>query len=168
MTTLLRANRLTLRPVREADAEAVVTLLGNDSAAIQMTGRIPDPLTLEDAAAWLTGKVTPHEHAFAIERTTDGRFLGCVGVIEMEGTAGLGYWIGRPFWGQGYATEAGAAALCFARSLGKVRAVADAFPRNVASRRVLDKLGFVFDGEVERFLPMRGGRRTLMQYRRDL
>jgi 8-oxo-dGTP diphosphatase len=96
---------------------------------------------------------------FAVERREDGAFLGCCGVaVEAGGAAEVGYWIGRPFWGRGYATEALGAVvdLAFDR-LGVDRVRASAMPANRASIRVQEKLGFSFVGEAEEPAPARGG-----------
>src|SRR4030095_5451360 len=103
-------------------------------------------------------------HTFATVRREDGEFLGAVGFVLLPEAAGLGYWLGRPFWGKGYATEAAGLALAHARALGATRAEAETFPENLASAHVLEKLGLRVRGEVLRDLPRRGGPRRLIQY----
>ena len=62
----------------------------------------------------------------------------------------MGYWIGRPYWGQGYATEAATAALAWAGAgWGKRLVVSGHFADNPASGRVLEKAGFLYTGVVE-------------------
>ena len=68
----------------------------------------------------------------------------------MSDGAGLGYWVGRPSWNRGFATEAGQAILDHARSLGVRTIMAETFPENRASARVLSKLGFTADGQMKR------------------
>ena len=58
----------------------------------------------------------------------------------------MGYWIARPFWGRGFATEACAALIDIARALGLRQLEASHFIDNPASARVLDKLGFESTG----------------------
>ncbi|MCF3936017.1 GNAT family N-acetyltransferase [Acuticoccus sp. M5D2P5] len=86
----------------------------------------------------------PNEFVLAI-REPDGGFMGCVGLSmaevwpEME----FGYWLGRPFWGHGYATEAGRATIAHAFAvIGLTRLTAGYFAGNHRSARVLAKLGF--------------------------
>ena len=63
----------------------------------------------------------------------------------------MGYWIGRPFWGRGLATEASRAALGWARrSWGKRAILAGHFVDNPASGRVLENAGFLYTGETRR------------------
>jgi len=118
-------------------------LLLGDHQAIGLTERLPDPCT--QAAA-----------------------LACIGFVQTGDTAGLGYWIGRPYWNHGYATEAGRAVLDVARGLGVRTVLAETFLDNPASARVLSKLGFAPAGRVEKDLPQRGGRRRLLQFQRAL
>jgi RimJ/RimL family protein N-acetyltransferase len=85
--------------------------------------------------------------------------MGVLGVHPTDGPASeLGYWIGRPFWGAGYMTEAVTAALDWARdSWGRRILASGHFADNDASGRVLAKAGFLYTGEVEpRFSVARG------------
>ena len=90
------------------------------------------------------------EAVFAIEH----RDHGLVGVLGFHGQSPLGpeigYWLGRPFWGQGLATEAATAALTWAREQWRRRVVVSGhFADNPASGRVLEKAGFLYTGEVQ-------------------
>jgi RimJ/RimL family protein N-acetyltransferase len=69
----------------------------------------------------------------------------------------VGYWIGRPHWGQGYATEALRLVILRARALGAQGLLAETFPENPASARVLAKCGFRDRGMGLRHYPARGG-----------
>ena len=162
--TTLASERLRLRPLVEADAEGMATLLEHDVEATAMTARIPLPCTAVAARVWILLAAGPPAYTFAIERRDDGAFLGAVGFVLLPEAAGLGYWLGRRYWGLGYATEAAALALAHAHDLGATRAEAETFPENAASARVLAKLGFRVIGEVTRDLPRRGGPRTLVQW----
>jgi [ribosomal protein S5]-alanine N-acetyltransferase len=87
--------------------------------------------------------------AFAITRKIDGSVIGAISLMGMvKGhQAELGYWIGQPYWSQGFCTEAGAAILSYAFSeLGLVRVHAHHFARNPASGRVMGKLGMQHEG----------------------
>jgi RimJ/RimL family protein N-acetyltransferase len=86
----------------------------------------------------------------AVDRASDGRFVGwCVlhrWNPELR-SASLGYCYGQASWGQGFATEAAGALLRWAfETLDLNRVQAEADTRNVASARVLEKLGFVHEG----------------------
>jgi RimJ/RimL family protein N-acetyltransferase len=78
------------------------------------------------------------------ERTdADPRLVGSCGLGRRpSGAVELGYWIARPFWGRGYATEAATALIDIARTLGFTRLEGSHFLDNPASGRVLEKLGF--------------------------
>jgi RimJ/RimL family protein N-acetyltransferase len=78
------------------------------------------------------------------------RLVGSVGLSRDGDKVELGYWIGRPYWGQGYATEAARALLSLAKVLGHRRLVAGHFVDNPASGRVLRKLGFCPTGVVRK------------------
>lgn len=87
-----------------------------------------------------------------VESRADGTFYGLGALIRMPtgDDVELAYRLARPAWGQGIAREAGAALLAHAfRTLGLPRVVAVTYPENLRSGRVLDKLGFARQGEVD-------------------
>jgi RimJ/RimL family protein N-acetyltransferase len=88
--------------------------------------------------------------------------------MQAGSEAVLGYWIGRPYWNRGYATEACLIVLDHARSLGVRTVVAETFLDNPASGCVVGKLGFTVAGRIDKELPLRGGRRQLLRFRRAL
>jgi RimJ/RimL family protein N-acetyltransferase len=163
---LLQTKRFRLRPLALSDAPSMTRLLSEDTEAVRMTERLPEPCTEPAARNWIKHRQGPGEHVFAIETLEDGVFIGCIGFKKVSDGAGLGYWVGRPFWNRGSATEAGQAILDHARSLGVRTIMAKTFPENRASARVLSKLGFTADGQIEKNLPQRGGKRQLLQFRR--
>ena len=148
----LTTARLTLRPPRLQDAPAVVALLDNRKIAA-MTAHIPYPYALADAEEWI-GSIDHRdgdEQIFFLFANKDGKevLVGACGTMTVDATTReLGYWLGEPFWGQGYASEAARAVV--ARSLATPRVAridANCQTRNIASRRVLEKTGFVLTGE---------------------
>ena len=67
----------------------------------------------------------------------------------------IGYWIGRPWWGQGFATEIGQALVALGtQTLGASRLIAGHYDDNPASGRVLEKLGFGYTGKAEHLFAM--------------
>jgi RimJ/RimL family protein N-acetyltransferase len=168
MADIIRQQRLRLRPIASSDARSLERLLLGDAEAIAMTERLPDPCTQAAALAWIERRQGPGQHVFALETIEIGEFIGCIGFVQTGDTAGLGYWIGRPYWNQGYATEAGRAVLDDARGLGVRTVLAETFLDNPASARVLSKLGFAPAGRVDKDLPQRGGQRRLLQFQRAL
>jgi 8-oxo-dGTP diphosphatase len=154
----LVTRRLLLRPLALADAPAIHALL-QDAAVSRYTARIPHPYEQGMAESFIAGLGPLAEFTFGIERREDGVFLGCIGFEPEQDrrVADCGYWLGRPYWGKGYATEALQALLDHAfaaRGLALMKASADR--ANPASIRVQEKLGFVYAGSGELEAPARG------------
>ena len=148
----LETERLVLRPFRLEDAAEVQRLAG-DRFIADTTLNIPHPYKDGMAEAWISRHQPDFEGgkgvAFAITRKIDGSIIGAISLMGMvKGhQAELGYWIGQPYWSQGFCTEAGAAILSYAFSeLGLVRVHARHFARNPASGRVMGKLGMQQEG----------------------
>lgn len=153
MRDAIDTNRLSLRRMTAQDGARVATLL-NDWDVARMLSRIVHPYTADDFHAWQSGHEQNWAHKrdfpFAVSTSRDG-VIGCVG-IEGNPETGyeLGYWFGRPYWGLGYATEAGAALLAWARAdLDPKAFTSRHFEENLASAHVLEKLGFSYTGEVK-------------------
>jgi RimJ/RimL family protein N-acetyltransferase len=149
----LKTARLALRPLTLADA-GPMTPLADDLGVSRMTTSIPHPFHREMAEGFIArmrAADPAREVAVAVERG-DGAFMGVLGIHPKDGLAAeLGYWIGRPFWGAGYMTEAVTAALAWAReSWGRRVLTSGHFADNDASGRVLTKADFLYTGEVER------------------
>ena len=129
-----------------ADAPDLRRLAGAREVALN-TLRIPHPYPDGAAEAWIAKQGSTPEIVFAIEY--QGRFTGAIGLVPDRDheRAELGYWIGVPFWGKGFATEAGKAVLQFAFNEQKLHKVsAQVFSRNAASVRVLQKIGMTCEG----------------------
>jgi RimJ/RimL family protein N-acetyltransferase len=144
--------RLRIRRPKLADVGAIARLAG-DYAICSMTTRMPYPYAEGDARAFV-------ELVAAQNRRTENTFVidqadaGVVGAIGFHQPAGrpleMGYWIGRPYWGRGYATEAANAALDWAQTDWRRKVVvAGHFADNEASAQVLVKTGFLYTGEVQ-------------------
>ncbi len=136
--------RLTLRPFQRSDAAPMLPLIG-DFAIADTTARIPHPYTAQDADAFLSMlEADPAKPIACITLTATGQLIGAVG-LDLEpahNRAELGYWIGRPFWNQGYASEAAAAMLAHAFTALRLNKVcAHHYTRNPSSGRVLEKIG---------------------------
>jgi RimJ/RimL family protein N-acetyltransferase len=88
---------------------------------------------------------------WAVTRKEDRQFIGLCGIEVLEGTSDgeLDYLLGKPYWGQGFATEAARAVVRFGfEQTSWERIVAAIVPANIPSSRVLDHLGFVYDKHV--------------------
>lgn len=143
-----RTPRLLLRPGFPEDAPALAAAI-DDQAIVMNLAVVPWPYTLRDAEAFLASPRNPVLPAFLIMERTEGapRLVGSCGLgRRASGAVELGYWISRPFWGRGFATEAATALIDIARTLGLRQLEASHFIDNPASARVLDKLGFESTG----------------------
>jgi len=147
-----RTKRLLLRPGWAEDAEALQAAIA-DPAIIRNLVQAPWPYETADAHAFLAKNRDPIQPTFLIFNRTQGapRLVGACGVHqEANDTLSLGYWIARPYWGLGFATEAAGAVMQIVRSSAMGRVVAGHFVDNPASGRVLTKLGFHPTGRVEK------------------
>lgn len=144
----LETARLKLRSYREADIPELLPLIGAREIAAT-TGRIPHPYTVEDAKQFLARIEIDDEVRLAVTLRDSGRFIGGVGLrlVEQHEQAELGYWIGVPYWGKGYATEAAREMLRYGfEQLHLHRIFANHFKQNSASGRILNKLGMRYEG----------------------
>jgi [ribosomal protein S5]-alanine N-acetyltransferase len=148
----IKTARLVLRPFTPADANDVQRL-ADDRDIASTTASIPLPYDDGVAAQW----IATHHRRFeqetglelAITHDPDGTLVGALGLrFELEhDRAELGYWIGKPYWGRGYATEAARALVQYGfDTLGLHRIYARHLTRNPASGRVLQKIGMTHEG----------------------
>lgn len=149
---VIETQRLTLRVPAKADVERVAAFCVDHDVA-RMTTRMPSPYTrahAEDFVVRCGTQDRARDNTFAIELAEEG-LIGVLGMFTTaEDQVELGYWIGRPYWGRGYASEATKAALDWARATWRKRyVVAGHFADNEASGRVLVKAGFLYTGVVE-------------------
>ena len=134
----IRTDRLRLIPLSPMDA-ADIALLITEWDVIRMLARPPYPYTTDDARTYLAkAKDWPWEYAIYADR-----FMGVVGI-----TGHLGYWLGKPFWGQGYMTEAaGALVDAYFANTKSQKIISGVFHDNPGSQGVLHKLGFQVTGQ---------------------
>ncbi|MBC7896058.1 MAG: GNAT family N-acetyltransferase [Cytophagaceae bacterium] len=145
----LQLPRLTIRSWRVDDAESLAPLANNYSVWRNLRDRFPHPYTADDARAYIERTLarTPQLHyAIALEDAP----IGSIGVIPGEDiyrkAAEFGYWLGEPYWGRGFASEAivGFSDWAFG-AFDLVRLNALVFTWNPASARALEKGGFVLE-----------------------
>ena len=150
----LHTARLTLRPFTLADAPEVQRLCGAHEVALN-TLLIPHPYPEGAAEEWI-GK---HQADFDENRVIhfaidDGQLTGAMALVMKDnGLAEIGYWVGVPFWGRGYASEAAKEVVRYGfEDLGLRRIFAMHFGRNPASGRVLQHAGLKYEGTLRQHL----------------
>jgi RimJ/RimL family protein N-acetyltransferase len=142
---VLKTERLVLRAPRRRDAKSIVRLASDRRVAVN-TARIPHPYGLADAEQFIAA-VNRQDGEATFLITLDHTLIGACGVDPREGGPEIGYWLGVPYWGQGYATEAVRALVDHAfGGLQHEALQAGARVSNPASRRVLEKCGFQWTG----------------------
>ncbi len=148
----IRTERLIMRHFSLEDVDEVTNLVGEREIA-SSTMNIPHPYDKSIAEKWIRSHerslVRDEGVSFAVTLLNSGRLVGSIGLgIEREfQRAELGYWIGKPFWNQGYATEASGAVIEFGfGTLGLNRIFASHLVRNPGSGRVMEKNGMRFEG----------------------
>lgn len=149
MAHSLETARLILREFSESDIAELVPLIGAREVAAT-TLRIPHPYEEKHAREFLATVPKENELRLAI-RLRDGILCGGMGLHpEMQHRrAELGYWIGVPFWGNGYATEAAREVVRYGfEKLDLNRIFATHFKGNEKSGRVLQKIGMRHEGSI--------------------
>lgn len=146
--------RLRLRPFTLADAPEVERYVSDRDIAA-MTLSIPHPYPEGGAEKWIATHPTKYAEGqranFAIIERESGALAGAIGlhVEPAHGRAELGYWIAKPLWGCGYATEAARTVMQFGfETLGLNKIHAAVFLKNPASDRVIRKIGMKWEGRL--------------------
>ena len=142
----IETDRLMLRPWRESDA-AACHQYASDPRIGRMCGWTPHESETESLEVIRTILSTPMTYAITLRGSDEP-----IGAIDFHpatrpeaiGHVVLGYWLGEPYWGNGYIPEAGRAMLDMAFSLGAREIWVSHFADNHQSRRVIHKLGFVY------------------------
>jgi [ribosomal protein S5]-alanine N-acetyltransferase len=160
----MQSKRLKFRMFEPGDASRVAELAGDWDIAC-MTARIPFPYSEPLAHKWISG-IEPDEFVRAVDFS--GELIGAVGYMPAkDGSAEIGYWIGKPWWGQGFATEAAEALVryCFgSRRIGRLTCCH--FVDNPASARVIAKLGFRLVGPCTAWCEARQAEVETLRYER--
>ncbi len=145
-----RTERLLLRPSWPEDAHELYRAIA-DKGIVRNLARAPWPYTEDEAERFAALEHSETYPTFLLMQRTDGapRLVGACGLGERDGEAELGYWISRPYWGLGYASEAAKAVVAVAKAIGHERLIAGHFTDNPASGHVLRKLRFSPTGKTE-------------------
>ncbi len=148
----LYSRRLVLRPLTVTDAHAIHALVSAYEVALN-TLSIPHPYPEGAAESWI-GTHQPdfeagREITWGITAREDGRVMGVISLrpVMAHRHGDMGYWLGVPYWNQGYMTEAARTVLDYAfGQMGLDRVYATHFARNPASGRVMQKIGMKREG----------------------
>ena len=158
---LLRSRRLLLRGLRDDDAPAITALIG-DKRVSRWLLSFPYPYPPGAAANWiartLEGYLDGTGATFAI--TSKGVVMGAIGLrlVARHDHAELGYWLGVPYWGQGYAAEAAKKIIGWGFRFYRLRRIYGQYlGDNHASGRVMEKAGMLREGVRRKHL-RKGGR----------
>lgn len=142
--------RLELRPLEAGDAPSIAAHL-DDLEVARWLVRVPHPFTLNDASAFITQcSVTASvgtAATFGVVLAGDPRVHGIVALHSLDAQPEIGFWLGRPYWGQGLMGEAVEAVLGWAYSSLDVDTIAaGAFEGNAASLALQARQGFEVTG----------------------
>ncbi|MEZ4401619.1 MAG: GNAT family N-acetyltransferase [Kofleriaceae bacterium] len=166
----LFTERCWLRRFSSADADALVEI-ADDPEVARFLLHLPHPYPREFAVEWLAAVadewVSGGSPTWAIERRAGRALMGTVWLrwAPRHDRAELGFWLGRRFWGHGYAREAAAAALDFGFDVLRTeRVYAQHLDGNQRSAGVLTGLGLRFEGIRRRHIKRAGVHRDLHGY----
>ena len=158
----MKTKRLILRPLEDRDAPRIAELAG-DWAVASMTARIPYPYDEALSQHWING-LEDGEFVRGIE--FGGDLIGATGYFPHDdGAAEIGYWIGKPWWGRGFATEAAQMLVRYCFTTADLpRIVCCHFIDNPGSQRVIEKLGFKSTGTCRAYCEARGCEVPIVNY----
>ncbi len=168
----LETRQLVLRELANGDATAVAQYL-SEWDVVKQTTSVPFPYDERSALTWIARvrnrMAEGLQYAFAITRRDDGLMIGTVAVGILNDTENrhgeIGYWLGKPHWGFGFAPEAVIAVTEYALNTIELAHIeAAVFKDNVASARVLEKSGYRLERAETRHYPDRGGKRKILLY----
>ena len=167
--------RLVLRAVTEADADAVFAACSNP--AVTRFTLFDTHRTVTDSLRFVWNyalanylEMIPDPFAITVKGDAGSPVVGCVGchwASRPNRTLELGYWLAEPYWGKGLVAEGAAAAVafCFANYPAE-RIQARVVAGNAASVRVLEKIGFAYEGTMRKCLSRRGVQEDVMVFAR--
>ena len=168
MTKFLETKRLFLRRLEFGDADRVEEL-ASDYELAKTTLTVPHPYPAGSAADFIRSMWTAEEKGLVAFAVVEKESESLIGIINIKQTLAfkrgeLGYWVGRPYWGKGYGTEAARAMVEFGfKELGLNKVFAGAFADNPGSWRIMEKVGMKHEGTWRQHA-MRDGRFVDLAY----
>ena len=144
----LETKRLLIEPLTHQDLDALANIEADNAVRRYIDNKI---MTRQEVADYIDAMLQSYEEngygRFAVKAKADGALIGLCGFIDEDYGVDFGYRYARSSWGQGLATEAGAAIIDYGvRILRLPTLIGLVMPENKASANVLTKLGFNFDG----------------------
>ncbi len=153
---ILKTERLILRPLKNTDAESIVTNINNLNVSKWLL-LVPHPYSLKDARAWINicqknwRKKPVEDYVFGIDLKSEHKIVGGIGIHHVDRNQGIGeigYWLGEDYHCKGYGTEALRSVVDFAFHRLKLRRLeACVFDGNPSSGKLLEKIGFAYEGK---------------------
>ena len=146
---------LTIRKWRIDDKTDLAINLNNLKVMNNLRDGLPYPYTEDDAADFIRMMLSADpDSTFAFAITLDNKVIGSIGVFRQDNihsrTAEMGYYIGEPYWGNGYMTNAIKQTCEYVfENTDIIRIFAEPFAHNIASCRALEKAGFQYEGTLK-------------------
>jgi len=167
----LFTNRLILRPISLADTDRVYNLLQNPKIA-DNTCAMPYPYLKENAVEWIKSLEIPNkikkQIVFGITLRSIDELIGVIAfdIEDSINECSIGYWLGKDYWGKGYATETLAKMIEYGFTELKLTSVsATHFSGNIQSGKVMKKCGMKYVGENVKYIPVRKRKENLVSYK---
>jgi RimJ/RimL family protein N-acetyltransferase len=154
----VRTRRLHLRPPRDSDADRLYSLF-NNWEVMRWLSSPPWPYRPEHARFFISERQKPNPDFITAAIVLDDELIGVIdaiikpaSTIQRERGYAVGYWIGQPYWGRGYLSEAARGFITHVFATIPDRAIfSGAFADNLASLRIQERLGFARDSEAMSF-----------------
>lgn len=146
---------LAIRKWRIADKSDLSMILNNPKVLNNLRDGLPYPYTENDAEDFIRAMLSADKDTtFAFAIALDDKAIGSIGVFRQDNihckTAEMGYYIGEPYWGNGYATTAIKQVCKYVfEKTDIIRIYAEPFAHNIASCRALEKAGFQYEGTLK-------------------
>ena len=146
---------LSIRKWRIEDKSDLAINLNNLKVLNNLRDGLPYPYTEDDAEDFIQMMLSADpDSTFAFAITLDNRVIGSIGVFRKDNihsrTAEMGYYIGEPYWGNGYMTNAIKQVCAYVfENTDIIRIFAEPFAHNIASCRALEKAGFQYEGTLK-------------------
>jgi RimJ/RimL family protein N-acetyltransferase len=159
---VIRTARLVLRPLRADDDARIFELIAHWDI-LRFLSAPPWPYRREHARAFVELRTQPDPNVITSVITHDDALVGVIdaavkpaGAAQPQRGYAIGYWLGQPYWGRGFMSEAAHAFIAHVfAATGENTIYSGAVSENAASLRIQEKLGFVRDGEAMLYIPAR-------------